>query len=269
MLRDSLRMSAVTFDLWHTLLYLSPEAEEEYMEAQVTVASEAMRSAPQRPGAKLRPDHELPVLFERSYSAAVRAAEEGRTISPEAQFRRAADEAGRVADVPGYLRALERVVARLPFARAPGALELLDALKDDGHRIAVISNTVGELGAFLRPVISRMGFDAYVDQYTFSDEQPWAKPAPEIFLATLRAISAEPASSVHVGDGWADVEGAQRAGYRGTILFTGLPDYGMRYRALFAARQGGGPSANFEAGSLPEIGPIIRGLLGGAVGGRG
>ncbi len=160
-----------------------------------------------------------------------------------------------------YLEALERTVASSPFRIAPDALRVLGELRDLGYVIGVISNTVGEPGRFLRPILHRMGFDAFVQVYTFSDEHPWTKPAPEIFRATLDALGSTPAAGVHVGDGWSDIDGARRSGMAAAILFTGLQAYGEEYRKLFLPTGRERPDAEHTVRTLAEVVPLVRRLV--------
>lgn len=254
-------MPAVTLDLWHTLLYLSPEDEEAYMDHQVAIGREVLRSASALPGAPELSDAELGRAFEKAYADAVRSSAEGRTMTPAEQLLRAARETGRAADPAGYLARLAKEVEVTPFRRAPGALELLEKLRTLGYRVGIISNTIGEPGAFLRPVLSSMGFDEYVEAYVFSDEQRWTKPAPEIFLVALARLRETPADAVHVGDGWADIEGARRAAYRAAVLFTGLRSYGARYRELFGQGVPDGSPDGYRTDRLEEVGPLVQKLL--------
>ncbi len=255
-------MPAVTLDLWHTLLYVEPDDEETYMRAQVRIASEALARAPGAPGARpVQDPGELARAFEQVYAEAVAESSQGRTVTAVEQLLRAGRATGRLPETQPYLEALATEVARLPFHRAPGAIELLSALQDDGYRLGLISNTVGEPGRFLRPVLSSMGFDAYLEAYLFSDEHPWAKPAPEIFRAAL-ALLGEPAErAVHVGDGWSDIEGARRAGLRAGILFTGLNHYGARYKALFLPGNWDRPATPHVARRLDEVLTLVREIL--------
>jgi FMN phosphatase YigB (HAD superfamily) len=254
-------MAAVTIDLWHTLIYLPPEAEERYMAHQLALGREVLRRAPRRPGAPALTDDELGAAFEKEYVDAVAQSAQGRTVTPAEQLARAAMATGRVADPQEYLAGLRAEVATTPFLRAPGALELMAELRRRGYRVGVISNTVGEPGAFLRPVLESMGFNEYVETYVFSDEQPWTKPAPEIFRLALSRLEESPLSAVHVGDAWSDLEGARRAGYRGVVLFTGLHDYGESYRKLFLPDVPDSPSASYRVDRLEEVGPIVGRLL--------
>ena len=201
---------AVTFDLWHTLVYLAPQAEEEYMRRQLEAAARVLAASDLADGAPVRRREELRQAFEREYADAVIAAREGRSVSPAQQLVRAAERTGRAPRPEAYEAALGRLLGSLPLRLAPNALEVLGELGEEGYALGIVSNTVGEPGRLLRPLLRAFGFDRYVGAYTFSDEHPWAKPSPEIFRATLRALGSDPARAIHVGDGWADIEGARR-----------------------------------------------------------
>lgn len=254
-------MPAVTIDLWHTLIYLKPDAEETYMAEQIAIGSRVLREARRLPGGREFSDEELGKAFERRYAAAVMASTRGRTVTPAEQIIEAARETRRDVDPRDYLRGLEELVERTPFHRAPGALGLLRELRGRGYRLGVISNTVGEPGEFLRPVLSSMGLDRLVETFVFSDEHPWAKPSPKIFRYALGQLDERPSDAVHVGDGWADVEGARRAAYRGAILFTGLHHYSAQYRKLFLAGFPEGPRATYRTDRLSAVGPMVDKLL--------
>ncbi len=254
-------MTAVTLDLWHTLIYLPPAAEESYLHAQSDLATMTLSEAPVRAGRAALGEEELRQTFVEVYQAAVDASFAGRTIAPGEQFRIAAARAGRDAPASEYLRRLKRVIDEMPFGLADGALEFLEGLRRAGHRVAVISNTVGEPGAYLRPLLTRYGFDRFVEAYLFSDELPWTKPNPVLFRAALDRLDATPDEAVHVGDGWADVEGARAAHLRAAVLFTGLHEYGARYHELFMTHGGGRPSAEYTATTLREVERWIGRLL--------
>lgn len=231
------------------------------MQAQVRMAREVLAASPRLPGARERSEVELGRVFERIYAEAVATANEGRTVTPAEQIRRAAAETGREPHPEAYLQALERQLKATRFLRAPGALDLLRTLSEDGYRLAVISNTVGEPGAFLRPILHAMGFDRYVRTVVFSDEHPWTKPAPEIFLSALGELDELPAHAVHVGDGWSDVEGARRAQLRAGILYSGLHEYGARYKSLFLPQGWDRPATVHEVHRLGEVPDLVRELL--------
>ena len=254
-------MPAVTLDLWHTLLYLPPDDEEEYMRAQSRLATRYLSSAPRTAGAPALSEGEMQSAFDTIYAEAVSAAGQGRTVTPAQQLLRAGAATGRRPDVTPYLAELREIVQRLEFVRAPGALEFLAALGADGYRLGLISNTVGEPGAFLQPVLRSLGLDRYLETLVFSDELPWTKPAPEIFRTALDRLGSTPADAVHVGDGWSDIEGARRAGYRAGILFTGLQQYGARYKALFLPDGWDRPATDHVADRFDRVLDLIRRIL--------
>jgi len=93
-----------------------------------------------------------------------------------------------------------------------------------GLRLALISNTGMTPGFTFRTYLEQQGMLAYFDVLTFSDEVKLAKPSKDIFLLTLRALSAAPSQAVHVGDHVKnDVVGAKRAGLK-TVWIMGFYD---------------------------------------------
>ncbi len=255
------RVRVVTLDLWHTLFYLEPEEEERYMEAQLELATAILDGAPPFPGEPVVPREGLRAAFAQEFARAVEASQAGRTVTPAEQLGRAARKTGRRLEPSEYVQGLHDLVGRTPFRAAPGAREMLEALRASGYRTAVISNTTGEPGAALRPVLSRLGFDGCFDALVFSDERPWTKPAAEIFESALAPLRGTPERAVHVGDGWTDIEGARRARFRGGILFTGLQSYGQHYQRLFLPGGWDNPPTPYRTDQLSEVPAIVEELL--------
>lgn len=231
------------------------------MKSQFSLGARALSRATRRAGAADLSDAQLESAFKAQYLHAVEEAGHGRSVSPAAQLERAGVIIGRQPSVESYLAELRDLVQATPFQRAAGALELLESLAQDGYSLAVISNTIGEPGAALWPVLKSFELDRFVSTFMFSDEHPWTKPAPEIFAATLRRLEEPASQAVHVGDGWSDLEGARRAGFRAGILFTGLQEYGAEYRQLFAPSPKEEPPAPHQAVTLGEVGDLVRKLL--------
>ena len=252
---------AVTFDLWHTLVFLEPEEEETYMRRQVEVAVGALAALEPGGGAAPAGIAELRSAFETEYAAAVAASADGRSTTPAEQFARAARAAGRTPRTGPYLEALALLVRETRLRVGPETLGALEELRADGYALGVVSNTLGEPGRFLRPQLRDLGLDRFIESYTFSDELPWTKPAPEIFRTAIARLGSDPSATVHVGDGWPDLEGGRRTGLVGTVLFTGLQRYGRRYRELFQARNVPGPPAELSAERLADAVSIVRRLL--------
>jgi FMN phosphatase YigB (HAD superfamily) len=250
---------AVTFDVWHTLLYLEPDDEDAYMTRQQELGRRYLEERPRRESGAMEPG----AAFRRAFEESIRAADEGRSISSAAQLLRAAEWCGRTVDPAPYIEALEGLVAGLPLRPAPGVRAALAGLGELGFRVGVISNTVGEPGRALRRVCEREGIAPHVSGWSFSDELPWAKPAREIFHHGLEQLGATPDRAVHVGDGASDIEGARRAGYRGSVFFTGLRRYGALYRRFFAASDPRDLRPTREVARLEELLRVVPELLGG------
>jgi FMN phosphatase YigB (HAD superfamily) len=248
---------AVTFDLWHTLVYLEPEAEAEYLARQRGAAVDVLSNSPPRrvaPGAAVI-DPET--AFESELRLAVKESHAGHTVTPGEQIVRAAAACGREPRPEAFEAALGRVIAATPFRTAPGAHEALSEIRRMGIAVGVLSNTVGEPGRFLRERLRTSEFYRDVEVYTFSDEHPWTKPSPEIFRWTLTRLKSEPASAIHVGDGWADLEGARRARLRAGVLYTGLQEYAPEYRALNYAPPIDPGLIDAKVGALVDVVPIV------------
>ncbi len=249
------------FDLWHTLVYLEPGGEAAYLAGQYDAAVRVLQDSRPEPGAPTVTPEELRAAYDAELRLAVAESHAGRSVTPGEQIARAARALGRAPNPVAFEEALGRLVRATPFQTAPHALETLAAVRRLGMGVGIVSNTVGEPGRFILEVLRTRGFDRHVDVFTFSDEQPWTKPAPEIFYRTLEGLGSTPARAAHVGDGWADLEGARRAGLKGRVLFTGLQAYAPEYRALNYAPAIDPALVQREISDLREMVPIVEGWL--------
>ena len=85
--------------------------------------------------------------------------------------------------------------------------------KDEGRRIAVISNTGMTSGKILRDLLDVTGLLRYVDYELYSDELGIAKPDERVFVSLMTRANVFASEILHVGDNAvADVRGAKRAG---------------------------------------------------------
>jgi HAD superfamily hydrolase (TIGR01509 family) len=111
--------------------------------------------------------------------------------------------------------AYARPALLVPPTIDPGALKALSALREEGYTLAIVSNTMRTPGTTLRKLLEQLGLLRCFAHTVFSDEVGVRKPDPAIFLGALRAIGAEAATAIHVGDdGLLDVGGARAAGMR-------------------------------------------------------
>jgi putative hydrolase of the HAD superfamily len=117
--------------------------------------------------------------------------------------RRAADE---------YVRARANALVL-----APGAVELLDALRLRGCKLGLVTNG---FAATHHDKIDRLGLRERMDAFFLADEVGMVKPDPALFRYACRALGSVPERAAMVGDRYdRDVRGALETG-----LFTVLID---------------------------------------------
>ncbi len=92
---------------------------------------------------------------------------------------------------------------------------LFEALRADGIRVGVLSNTIWPR-AWHRDFFERDGVLHLIDGDVYTSEIPWTKPSPNAFGAAMDAVGAtDPSRCVYVGDRlFDDIWGAQNAGMR-------------------------------------------------------
>ncbi len=98
------------------------------------------------------------------------------------------------------------------YALASSTHALLEALRNRGLKLALVSNTASPEW-LLRPVLERQGLVERLDAVVLSSEVGKRKPHPAMFERALAEVDAGPAESLFVGDRLdADILGASRAG---------------------------------------------------------
>jgi len=97
-----------------------------------------------------------------------------------------------------------------------GALALLERLRTDDIRIAVVTNsTVAEQTGKLQ----RLGLAPLIDVLVISEAEGVPKPDPRIFRAALDRLGCSAHEAVMIGDSWtADIQGARAVGLRAIWL---------------------------------------------------
>lgn len=252
-------ITAVTFDLWQTLLLDSPEVGRVRTQARLKGAQEALRKAG---------EPQSLAVIETAYQNCARRCQEIREgltdISFQEQVALFVDgiNPGLAARLPAA--ALREITVAYsdsffehPPRPHPAAVAALRQVKARGFRLGLISNTGMTPGVAFRRFMAQHGLLDYFDALTFSDEVKVAKPAPEIFLRTLRALDAVPGQAIHVGDHpITDVMGARRCGLK-TVWIEGF-----YARAYFAD-----PNAQPDV-SVADLGAAaaaVEQLAGGAV----
>jgi putative hydrolase of the HAD superfamily len=93
----------------------------------------------------------------------------------------------------------------------PEVLEVLEALRDHGVELAVLSNW----DARLHPVLDGSGLGEYLPNRFISAELGWEKPDPAIYRHVTEILRLQPGSLLSVGDDAKnDIEGPRKAGWQ-------------------------------------------------------
>ena len=209
------KISAVTFDLWQTLLMDTQEQGRARMRVRLDGAVAALAKA----GRAFDAEH-VREAYRACYRTCHAIREENKDVSFDQQvaFFIGHIEEGLLEDLP------EDTVAEITDAYCDSfyvfpprvheeAEEVLRQVKSDGYRVGLISNTGMTPGYAFRIFLEQKGLAAYFDTMAFSDEMLLAKPSVPMFERTLGDLGAEPSETVHVGDHLRnDVLGAKEAG---------------------------------------------------------
>jgi putative hydrolase of the HAD superfamily len=218
------QITAVTFDLWQTLLIDTREQGR----ARAQVRLDGTHDILQRFGEGYPVEH-----IREAYRACYRQCHAIRDQNQDVSFREQVEmfvnniSPGLVARLPGELVGdICRVYADSFFVHPPTTHAHADAVlrqvKELGLRVGLISNTGMTPGATFRSYLEQQGLLRYFDTLTFSDEVRLSKPAAEIFLLTVRSLGAAPDQAVHVGDHVEnDVVGANGCGLK-TVWIEGF-----------------------------------------------
>ena len=217
-------ITAVTFDLWQTLLLDNRELGRARAQVRLDGAQAALRKA----GLEYDLDH-----IRDAYRACYLHCQRVRELGLDLSFREQVEVFIKNIS-PGLVDRLDeetiqeilRVYADSFFVHPPvphaDAIDVLRDVKAMGLRIGLISNTGMTPGATFRSYLEQHGMLGYFDTLTFSDEVKLSKPSLQIFQITLRSLGAAPEQVVHVGDHVAnDVVGAKRCGLK-TVWITGF-----------------------------------------------
>ena len=217
-------ITTVTFDLWQTLLL----DERDLGQARAMVRLEGAQSAL----AKFGQDFDLEKISD-AYMSCFQQCREVRNGGLDVGFREQVSIFVNHIN-PGLAERLDRTIldeiaqfyADSFLAHPPpaheDALHVLEAIKEMGFKMGLISNTGMTPGFTFRSYMEERGMLEYFHTLTFSDEVKLAKPSSEIFMMTLEAMDARPEQTIHVGDHVInDVVGAKRCGMK-TVWISGF-----------------------------------------------
>ena len=251
-----------TFDLWETLIFDEPESDEVrgrmryegvqtvLQERGVKLASADLKRAYEESGAKLQEvwdrNEEVPIIDQIRLMIALAAS---RPIAVD----------------PEWIEPLEAAyvdpILSIPPKLSTEAFAVLEAVRDRGYKIGLISNTGRSPGVALRRLLENCGVSKFFDATIFSNEVNRRKPDRTIFDTAAQSLGAENGAIAHVGDNpVADFWGARNAGMCAFLLDQPHP-YSSQWPAhsLFALgrrhqhRSGSEVPPNWRVKSLLEI----------------
>lgn len=114
-------------------------------------------------------------------------------------------------------RAHHPTIMREKTTLLPGAREMLGALKEKGHRLAICSN---KPSIYTRALLSHLEIDLF-DAVLGPGDVKRRKPAPDMLLMALERLDIPKDQAVYVGDMTVDIQAARRAGLRAWVVPTG------------------------------------------------
>lgn len=114
----------------------------------------------------------------------------------------------------------ELVMAELPHGAPPmpGALELIDALRERGTPIALVSNSARD---FVELAMRTGGVAGRFDVVLTRDDVEHGKPAPDLYLRACAALGAAPAAAVGLEDTNTGIAALRAAG----LFAIGIPSF--------------------------------------------
>lgn len=203
-MNDGVRVEAVLLDAYGTLVRL----DDPVGRLAGRLAADGHRHPPDRVAAALRAE----VLHYRAHH------DEGYDPPSLASLRlrcAAVLAEGLGDDVPPLPRLTEILVDALRFDLLPDALPALDAMRDAGLRLGVVSNWDCGLG----DVLDGLGVGDRFGVVATSAVVGAGKPDPAIFHHALGALGVAPSAALHCGDlPEYDCAGAAAAGVRAVLI---------------------------------------------------
>ncbi|PZO74396.1 MAG: phosphoglycolate phosphatase [Mesorhizobium amorphae] len=132
------------------------------------------------------------------------------------------DEAALDEEHERMLPIYERNLTGLTTAM-PGTLEAMRALKNEGAKLAVVTNKPAQ---FTQAVLEHYGFLPLLDFWIGGDGGVAKKPAPDMLLRAVERLGSRPARAVMVGDSSADVISAHAGAIKAVIVEGGYTPEG-------------------------------------------
>lgn len=215
-----MKIRAVTFDLWETLLCERDGANAKRMQTRSRKLFEALnvlnlKVTPEKVDAALKHTvdslllewhEERDISHEDQLTLFFKYATDGKVVFRKELFSTlSAAYVSPLFEVPPYLN-----------SDAPHVLRKLDL---DKKKVGLICNTGLTPGIALRMFLDQNSVLDFFDVMLFSDEVRMRKPDPRIFRLASKNLQVEPCEIVHVGDSVkSDIGGAKAAGLWAILL---------------------------------------------------
>lgn len=244
-------ITAVTFDVWETMITDPATLAEERSAKRVRLMTEALEQA----GFAV-PEAEVWLAYDGALAEYERIWERNLDISTAEQleiiFRLLDPSLLSRLDV-GALRNISAAyiepVFHVPPTRKEGLNEVLQELKRQGRKLGLVCNTGRTPGWAVRQLLDSYGVLKYFDAMAFSNEERVRKPAAEIFQRVVGSLEVSPERVVHIGDNpVADIAGAKGLGMMAVLIGSPADDVSVEPDARIA--------------SLPELMPTLARLNG-------
>ena len=218
------QITAVTFDLWQTLLLDNRELGRPRAQLRLEGTQNALKIT----GENYSIEH-----LREAYRACYRHCHRVREENLDVSFQEQVDifinyiSPGLAGRLPQEtIQEITRAYSDAFFVHPPvphaDSVAVLEGIKEMGLSIGLISNTGMTPGAAFRRFLDQHKLLHYFDTRTFSDEVKLAKPSEQIFRMTVDSLHTTPEQTVHVGDHVInDVQGAKQVGMK-TVWIEGF-----------------------------------------------
>jgi putative hydrolase of the HAD superfamily len=210
-------IDTVTFDLWNTLIYTSPQDNLKYKNKRI----EGFLCVLRKSGRDVSRE-EIEKAYDKSFELYKPIRDRNADISTREQVQIILECLGNseFQDLAEeVLSELDGVLSNAIFSDLPNLVErseeTLSYLDKKNYKIGLICNTGRTPGRVLREVLRRRNIIQFFRVLTFSDELKIRKPSPKFFYRTLKLLDSSPGTALHIGDELeSDILGSKRCGMR-------------------------------------------------------
>jgi putative hydrolase of the HAD superfamily len=227
-------IKAVTFDLWHTLIY---EPDDKFTRRTRMIRINETWKALNENGHNISLD-EVKVAYHSHDFMLEEIWSQWEDVTERTQIRMLLDCLGIRKGRKELYEVLktpygDALLENLP-SLSEGIDETLKELKENGYSIGLISNTGRTAGRGMKAVMKRLGILHHFDALTFSSDMKIRKPQSNIFNRTLGGMGVKTKDAAHVGDDVVtDVLASRKAGMKGILYdIDGRGDLGRDVDAI-------------------------------------